>query len=1564
MATTDRGPVEAARNDFSAARSSLVDALFAFEQATNALREASRTFAPGTTDLNAAQAAQAAANASFQQARALEASKYQALQAALASWLPDTVLEEEDTSRLEASSPIVLLPVRLETRFDGNFLKLRIFPDEISLNTHERALTIPERDAAKNYYDQLNKGTAEKSLWRDISARFGAPRAAYILRQMLPVFGVEGLHQSSSYSLSSSFCGGSLVGGRNEELFFPTDIQLRSSSWTRPGEAILPDRWSVTLYSGATSRTVHGKLIPEPLAMTGDPKLQESDLVAFSGTYKIDDKIRWTVDFQRAVDVGMALEIPLSATEATQGFDRIIVIGLKSSIAASDTSRLLEKLIDAQHYTRGMAIVPQGTATNNMKDKPTGYPVKDNAGEFSFGIERQNAPLDREFSHHCLPFGTDGWALSMALGVPSGVFSNIDRAYKFEIDHARSMNEAVWPATIGYFMQHMMQPIFTAAQIADAKDYFRSFVLGRGSAPAFRIGGTPYGVLPIGALSQWQPHPFGATDARDDRLATLESAMLQPLRRLQEIWLEGVSQVPRIGSGASSPDANVAVVLSTAPSSREFRIRYGFSEAVQWNLWNFFGWSYGEALTTLDQQSQQTFGRLGFPAWRTPIGRTLLMPQQLTWTGTIVAPVLSESAGLPGPNFISNLGNVSALELALGQVPGANGSLLYTVLRHATLMEYARTVSEANLFNWIEYQVFNVPSLLGSVQTVMPQVLSTPLGTLNQLTNSHLTALAWFAGESTAELERLFTETLDLTSYRLDAWIGAFFARRLDDMRRAQVAANLLPKGDFLGGYGWLEEVRPKPHPTKTVPGVGTFETQAINGGLIHTPSMSHAAAAAVLRNGQLSFAAENPSAYAVDLSSSRVRAARELFEGVRNGQPVGALLGYKLERALHEGHPGVSGLDDLRFTLRKKFPLVANKSGLDATDPAEAIAARNVVDGSYLLTAYKNNQLTFGTGGLPAVGSAQYNALISELDNLDRAYDAAADLLLSEGVFQLVRGNIDAAVPTINNVVDGKHPPDSILSRSARGGVGIAHRVALVFPSDASPLLPSGWPTTLTARATAEPALNAWLGQLVGDPRNVSASLTYLDSSGNVITSTHLESGVPVVLQSVPIQLADLGLQPADLLVLAEVVAQSNQGGMVDRRIIAAGLASADRKPDAPPATYRIDYEVSSGRSFPAVLEVLSAAGVVLRAARPLETKDLLSPAEVNAVTADQDAQPGSNENGLELYNRGQAAFAALSTATAVLAAAVGVGMGVREALIGAAQFAPLSAFPDPTQPDSALLDSANAVVKDLSGRQANVPAPFDATNLPLPADRTAEELLAHGKATLAAVFGTSFVALPHLALPRFPELQLSLDARSTLLGSDDSAPDRYLTQITRSRARLGRWRKLNLYARTSGLARPGVDVVQLPYIPGEKWLGLPFDPNTPPDEGRVALLLLNYASSLNPSVPWTGLVLDDWSEIIPKAVETTGIAFHFDSPQAEAPQAVLVAVPSTSSAQWTFAELLASLEQTVNLMKIRTVSQEYLDVGQLFPMTITPSNILLTDTVATIFGALGRSIDFLGLV
>ena len=57
-----------------------------------------------------------------------------------------------------------------------------------------------------------------------------------------------------------------------------------------------------------------------------------------------------------------------------------------------------------------------------------------------------------------------------------------------------------------------------------------------------------------------------------------------------------------------------------------------------------------------------------------------------------------------------------------------------------------------------------------------------------------------------------------------------------------------------------------------------------------------------MLRSGYLAHMGEAGSGQlAIDLSSSRVRVAESLLDGVRQGQQLGSLLGYRFERGLHE---------------------------------------------------------------------------------------------------------------------------------------------------------------------------------------------------------------------------------------------------------------------------------------------------------------------------------------------------------------------------------------------------------------------------------------------------------------------------------------------------------------------------------------------------------------------------------------------------------------------------------------------------------------------------------------
>ncbi len=261
-------------------------------------------------------------------------------------------------------------------------------------------------------------------------------------------------------------------------------------------------------------------------------------------------------------------------------------------------------------------------------------------------------------------------------------------------------------------------------------------------------------------------------------------------------------------------------------------------------------------------------------------------------------------------------------------------------------------------------------------------------------------------------------------SYRLDAWITSLATRRLAELRAAR------PQGLRVGGYGWVENLRPAtPGPAVTdVPDEpGPLVAPANDPGFMHAPSLNQASAAALLRNAHLAHGGESDSPYAIELTSARVRLARHLFDGVRQGQPIGAVLGYTFERHLHD-----AGLDDLVDDFRALAPLPG------ASTPTGV--RRLVVDGLVLARTWHDDPES-----VLASSDPRHEAAKKVLDALEAAVDAAADALNAEGAFQMVRGNVARAASSLDAVSSGQAPPPDLgFVRTPRTGTGLTHRVAL----------------------------------------------------------------------------------------------------------------------------------------------------------------------------------------------------------------------------------------------------------------------------------------------------------------------------------------------------------------------------------------------------------------------------------------------------------------------------------------------------------------------------------------
>src|SRR6185369_10149279 len=118
--------------------------------------------------------------------------------------------------------------------------------------------------------------------------------------------------------------------------------------------------------------------------------------------------------------------------------------------------------------------------------------------------------------------------------------------------------------------------------------------------------------------------------------------------------------------------------------------------------------------------------------------------------------------------------------------------------------------------------------------------------------------------------------------------------------------------------------------------------------------------------------------------SSRRVREASRLLEGVRQGQPLGALLGYRVERMLHDTVvDNGRSMDRFIAPLRRVAPLIARSSGL-TTAPVDTIAANNVVDGLVLNRRWKEERpVVVAELNKAGMGTSDLSTLTAIMDRL-----------------------------------------------------------------------------------------------------------------------------------------------------------------------------------------------------------------------------------------------------------------------------------------------------------------------------------------------------------------------------------------------------------------------------------------------------------------------------------------------------------------------------------------------------------------------------------------------------
>ena len=1459
---------------------------------TMAARTADLTRLDGEIARAVATGDQAGAEAARQRRAAAAAARQQAAGSlgAIEDRLRDVIGQLQlDPCDADPGKPLLLLPLRLETRFapDRAGLRIRIFPDDIHIDQLDRGLADAERQAGIAYWTVAWRGSDAEAgtAFRDLIAAVGRSRATWVGLATQPT---------------------NLANREAEALpVFPeTTPRTRRAAVAR----LLPDRFvAVAVQGGQRSTATGNPVAPEvTVSLFAD---DGSSLKDVNGLKVLPGAV-WLADYAEAERIGMALTVKLAQPGPV---DRLLVFGVDATGAATAEADLAD-LLTAHRCTGGLAFVPQGTPSNNTESDRAAWSAR----------PEPDAPARAAVA---LPADANASVLSGALGVPLQGLATLEAAPLREQGLAKAMSVALWGATWETFLEKINRVTKAGATLSDpereqVRVFARDAVRGRGPLPAIRVGSQPYGLLPTSLLAGWDAAGDGFT-----------AGLLALLQRMRGKWRSYLDNVPRLGSGAL--DDTMRELLGSAPVSLALRVRDVLTDDLLDTAQKVTGATMDDlAVERLIEDlvleevilNASLIHRSGsLSANSRPLALPFTDPAKdadvieaiANGQSPQISSVLQALVALSWDRASSAVKNASAggrlidvLGLASESLPAATRDAVRGLAAQADRAPAAAFFQAATRVATSAGPIAR-PST-AEVQPVQAYAKSFGELALQSTTDkargefATLATIAWLQasarlaelkaaladlvaaarGAATPDALRIaFAETLDLASHRLDAWLTGVVEQR----RQAQRAAQ--PQGITIGAYGWVENIAPG-------------AAAPADGGYIAAPTQAHAATAGILRSAYL---AHNPdaagsNAFAIDLSSARVRGALGLLDGIRQGQSLGVLLGYRLERRIHE-----LGLDRLILSFRAIAPLSQGRLtdrnlNLDI-GAIEVLAASNVTDGVQLIEKYQGKVSNWDavhvrsrlndrpkdnpylTGPWPVLSDAEWASVAAAIEGIAADMDSVADLLMAESVHQLAQGNTPRAGAALDAAGAGDTPPpEPEVVSSRQEQASFTHRMLILAQAGA------GWSAT-RPRAAAAPLLEAWAAARLGDP----ATIIVGEDGG----------GAPVALAGAAWAALDLVYESAD------------PAGLERRLRAALPALSGDPLLAAPQPGW-----AAGERAYGDVLALAGSLRRLLLAARPADGTDLavpntkgarrVDPAEIAAVAA-----------------RLQTARGLLAAEAQALDAALAVDPADPATLLAATDVLAAFGIAPPGPVLDRLASLGHVVLSEATKR-------LQAADAALAKPSSAETLVEAGQ----ALFGDGFWCAPALAAAP------GGDAWGAAFAAGAIAPGmaalrRYLTDRAAVLDGVRGYVEAMMLGEAVG-APPAPRAVQLAGAGADipaKWIGGALDPAQPTTTAPIVSAAFDATPGYDPQGAVLALLVDHWMEATPlrerrgeaadAPVESRaagGLAFNANAAGARAPQALLLGIaPDTK--RWSTDRVAALLEETLDLAKLRLVTLERTD-------------------------------------
>lgn len=770
-------------------------------------------------------------------------------------------------------------------------------------------------------------------------------------------------------------------------------------------------------------------------------------------------------------------------------------------------------------------------------------------------------------------------------------------------------------------------------------------------------------------------------------------------------------------------------------------------------------------------------------------------------------------------------------------------------------------------------------------------------------------ALRKLAKLNPEQIELLMQQTLGLASWRLDAWLTSLTTKRLFDLRAKSPQTET---GLQLGAFGWVEDLRRDRRGAKQA-----HETRSQ--GFIQTPSLTHAKAAAVLRSGWNAYGSEREaSPLAVDLSSERMRFAERAFAAISRGQDPGDLLGREFERTLRHTYGAPEWIYPVRQAVLK----------MSGDDPDPNLP---VVDGLELQRqwlANKERLQKLASEELEKLGGSdklEFVRVTRAFSKMEERIDALADAGLSEAMFALVQGNVDRAGAQLSAISDGiRGPSDLQILSTAPASITQTHRVVML-PSDSS-----GWIDDTHAPcplAAADPTSEAIAAQWIGPPDMLQFQYNLREADGTsraqgeVHWSDLLQAQSPfgggalMALKGVP----DSGWSQECELAMR----------------LRCYIAARD-----PALLEGADLHVRPSDETAAKIDQMAAWREVLFGARALHPRDCGAEIDEGTAQLDLGGLEGRAAAAEEAWKSAAKKLTALlpepeeGDATPVGAATANLVNTAIQKLLAAGWTPALPAFLNPASDRHAAYTAAwslAAKIRETRAALRELPEPGDDTDAKARRARACLKLLLGANLAYAADF-----------LPADPGgVARAIKAAPTRTQETRIALGGWLEKMAYVRDPLRRLNDAILLAECNQAVPHSADlaVAQWPDGSAHPWIAI----SPPPERGgsSISWLIAGPVGPVSAKKPLSGIVVDEVIDKIPSANVNTGVALHFDAPNCEAPQTMLLALPPEGEA-WSHEVLLDTLGDCFAMARMRPVDSDAMpDFNSILPAIFPDENL-----------------------